>query len=134
MLIKNAVRAPDLESIKYWVFDLDNTLYPHGADLFTQVDHKMGLFIQDMFNISYDEAKKRQKHFFMTRSERLMRHLKNCRVRNLYIQMLQPAMPMMCLHELVFRGNLGIFLIFMMLNFCPSRTSGVIIKWSKNFP
>jgi len=66
MQIKNAVRAPDLEYIKFWVFDLDNTLYPHGADLFTQVDYKMGLFIQDMFNISYEEAKIRQKHFFMT--------------------------------------------------------------------
>ncbi|MCB2092637.1 MAG: pyrimidine 5'-nucleotidase, partial [Alphaproteobacteria bacterium] len=66
MQIKNAELAPDLEYIKFWVFDLDNTLYPHGADLFTQVDYKMGLFIQDMFNISYEEAKIRQKHFFMT--------------------------------------------------------------------
>lgn len=56
---------PDLGKIKYWVFDLDNTLYPHHADLFSQVDHKMGLFIQEMFDISYAEAKKRQKHFFM---------------------------------------------------------------------
>lgn len=66
MLNKNVVSIPDLEHIKYWVFDLDNTLYPHGANLFTQVDHKMGLFIQDMFDISYEEAKKRQKHFFMS--------------------------------------------------------------------
>ncbi len=56
---------PDLDDIDYWIFDLDNTLYPHEANLFTQVDHKMGLFIQDMFNISYDDAKKRQKDFFM---------------------------------------------------------------------
>tara|TARA_R110002096_G_scaffold415163_1_gene616655 strand:+ start:42267 stop:42956 length:690 start_codon:yes stop_codon:yes gene_type:complete len=55
---------PGLEKIKYWVFDLDNTLYPHQADLFTQVDHKMGLFIQDMFDVSYEEAKQRQKNFF----------------------------------------------------------------------
>lgn len=53
-----------MEKIKYWVFDLDNTLYPHQADLFTQVDHKMGLFIQDMFDVSYEEAKRRQKNFF----------------------------------------------------------------------
>ena len=55
---------PDLEKIKYWVFDLDNTLYPHQVDLFSQVDHKMGLFIQDMFDISYEEAKHLQKSFF----------------------------------------------------------------------
>ena len=61
---KTTQKFPDLEKIKYWVFDLDNTLYPHQADLFTQVDHKMGLFIQDMFDVSYEEAKRRQKNFF----------------------------------------------------------------------
>ena len=59
---------PDLDDIDYWIFDLDNTLYPHEANLFTQVDHKMGLFIQDMFDISYDDAKKRQKNHPCNRS------------------------------------------------------------------
>lgn len=54
----------DGSAIKHWVFDLDNTLYPAHANLFNQVDHKMGLFIQDMFDISYEEAKQRQKRFF----------------------------------------------------------------------
>lgn len=62
---KNSPELPDLEKIKYWVFDLDNTLYPHHADLFSQVDHKMGLFIQQMFDISHADAKKKQKDFFM---------------------------------------------------------------------
>ena len=64
MLKKNNFKTPDLEKIKYWVFDLDNTLYSHHADLFTQVDHKMGLFIQEMFGISYADAKIKQKQFF----------------------------------------------------------------------
>jgi len=64
MLKENNDNLPDPADIKYWVFDLDNTLYPHQANLFSQVDHKMGLFIQEMFDVSYAEAKKRQKRFF----------------------------------------------------------------------
>ncbi len=56
----------NLRHITHWVFDLDNTLYPHYVNLFSQVDHKMGLYIQEMFNIPYEEAKKQQKHYFMT--------------------------------------------------------------------
>lgn len=55
----------NIKDHKYWVFDLDNTLYPHGTDLFTQVDRKMGEYIQNMFDISYPDAKKMQKSFFM---------------------------------------------------------------------
>lgn len=65
MLKKNDEKLLDAQAIKYWVFDLDNTLYPEHANLFSQVDRKMGLFIQNMFDVSYDEAKKRQKRFFM---------------------------------------------------------------------
>ncbi len=50
---------------KYWVFDLDNTLYPHEVNLFRQVDHNMGLYIQEKFDVSYEEAKKQQKQYFM---------------------------------------------------------------------
>lgn len=54
-----------LDHVENWVFDLDNTLYPHQANLFTQVDRKMGEFIQGMLNIPYDDAKLLQKKFFM---------------------------------------------------------------------
>ncbi len=65
MLNNETMNELNLEDIDYWIFDLDNTLYPCEANLFTQVDHKMGLFIQDMFDVSYDDAKKRQKNFFL---------------------------------------------------------------------
>ena len=65
MFNKNSHELPDMKRIKSWVFDLDNTLYPHHVNLFSQVDQKMGRFIQEMFDISYDEAKLKQKHFFM---------------------------------------------------------------------
>lgn len=62
---KNDVDYKKLIEIKHWVFDLDNTLYPHGANLFSQVDRKMGEFIQSMFDVSYDDAKVMQKKYFM---------------------------------------------------------------------
>ena len=61
---KTMCKISDMKNIKYWIFDLDNTLYPHQADLFSQVDKKMGLFIQKMFNVSHEEARRRQKSFF----------------------------------------------------------------------
>jgi len=66
-LMKKTIRKlSDMKNIKYWIFDLDNTLYPYQADLFSQVDKKMGLFIQEMFNVSFEEARRRQKSFFKT--------------------------------------------------------------------
>jgi len=54
----------DLTNIKYWVFDLDNTLYPAEINLFSQVDRKMGEFIADYFSLPYEEAKAIQKKYF----------------------------------------------------------------------
>jgi len=36
-----------LELIKYWIFDLDNTLYSGKTKVFEQVDKKMSKFISD---------------------------------------------------------------------------------------
>jgi putative hydrolase of the HAD superfamily len=47
-----------------WVFDLDNTLYPASCRLFDQIDVKMGEFVSRTLNISYVDAKKRQKELF----------------------------------------------------------------------
>lgn len=50
--------------IDTWVFDLDNTLYPASCRLFDQIDVKMGEFVSRTLNISYTDAKKRQKELF----------------------------------------------------------------------
>ncbi|MDA7569356.1 hypothetical protein N8742_06580, partial [Emcibacteraceae bacterium] len=62
---KNDVDYKKLNQINHWVFDLDNTLYPHGANLFSQIDRKMGEFIQSVFDVSYADAKVMQKKYFM---------------------------------------------------------------------
>ena len=54
----------ELKKIKYWLFDLDNTLYSGDTKVFDQVDKKMSLFISKKLNVSTEEAKKIQKNYF----------------------------------------------------------------------
>ena len=46
----------DLNDIKYWLFDLDNTLYDGATKVFDQVDKKMSKFISEKLNVSIEEA------------------------------------------------------------------------------
>jgi len=54
----------ELTKIKYWLFDLDNTLYSGQTKVFDQVDKKMSSFISKKLNVSLEEAKKIQKKYF----------------------------------------------------------------------
>lgn len=49
--------------INAWVFDLDNTLYAPGKNLFAQIDVRMTAFIQDALSVDKDEAFRIQKEF-----------------------------------------------------------------------
>ena len=42
----------DLKNIKYWLFDLDNTLYSGDTKVFDQVDKKMSKFISEKLKVS----------------------------------------------------------------------------------
>ena len=48
----------ELTEIKYWIFDLDNTLYSGQTKVFSEVDKKMSSFISKKFNVDLIEAKK----------------------------------------------------------------------------
>ena len=48
----------ELVNIKYWIFDLDNTLYSGDTKVFDPVDKKMSKYISDKLNVSIEEAKK----------------------------------------------------------------------------
>jgi len=50
--------------IDSWVFDLDNTLYPHHVNLWQQVDARIGEFVSAWLNISRDEARALQKDYY----------------------------------------------------------------------
>jgi len=54
----------ELKKIKYWLFDLDNTLYDGATKVFDQVDKKMSKFISEKLKVSLTEAKKIQKNYF----------------------------------------------------------------------
>ena len=53
----------DFGHVTSWVFDLDNTLYPHHL-LWQQVDDRIRSFIVDFLKISPDEAFKVQKDYY----------------------------------------------------------------------
>ena len=68
------------KSIKYWIFDLDNTLYSGKTKVFEQVDKKMSKYISDKLNISIDEAKKIQKNYFHKYNTTLNGMIKNHKI------------------------------------------------------
>lgn len=47
-----------------WIFDLDNTLYPHHTDLFSQVDQKMGEYVAKLLDLERDAAHALQKDYY----------------------------------------------------------------------
>jgi putative hydrolase of the HAD superfamily len=47
-----------------WVFDLDNTLYPHHSNLFAQIDEKMTNYVADLLTLSREDARKLQKELY----------------------------------------------------------------------
>ena len=51
----------ELLKIKYWIFDLDNTLYSGQSKVFSEVDKKMSSFISEKFKVDLVEAKRIQK-------------------------------------------------------------------------
>ena len=67
----------ELKKIKYWRFDLDNTLYSGDTKVFDQVDKKMSLFISKKLNVSTEEAKKIQKNYFHEYNTTLNGMIKN---------------------------------------------------------
>ncbi|HET7490585.1 MAG TPA: pyrimidine 5'-nucleotidase [Bradyrhizobium sp.] len=47
-----------------WVFDLDNTLYPHHVNLWQQVDRRIGEFIAAWLKVGPEEARRIQKDYY----------------------------------------------------------------------
>ena len=47
-----------------WVFDLDNTLYPHHLNLWQQVDDRIRVYIADFLGLDHDDAFRKQKDFY----------------------------------------------------------------------
>lgn len=56
--------ASSFTHIETWVFDLDNTLYPHHAKLWEQVDNRITIWIADYLDIDGLAARVLQKHYY----------------------------------------------------------------------
>ena len=67
-------------SIKYWIFDLDNTLYSGQTKVFEQVDKKMSKYISNKLKNNLEEAKKIQKDYFYEYSTTLNGMIKNHKI------------------------------------------------------
>jgi len=51
-------------AIEIWVFDLDNTLYPHHLNLWQQVDARIRDYIVDFLKVTHQEAVRVQKDYY----------------------------------------------------------------------
>jgi putative hydrolase of the HAD superfamily len=50
--------------VETWVFDLDNTLYPHHLNLWQQVDERIRDYIANFLKVSHEEAFRVQKDYY----------------------------------------------------------------------
>jgi len=70
----------ELKKIKYWLFDLDNTLYSGDTKVFDQVNKKMSIFISNELHVTIEQAKKIQKNYFHQYNTTLNGMIKNHKI------------------------------------------------------
>lgn len=63
--LTHAPDPADFAHVREWVFDLDNTLYPHRINLFAQIDRNMTQFVSELLQVDAAEAKKLQKQYYL---------------------------------------------------------------------
>nr|CAD6426603.1 pyrimidine 5'-nucleotidase [Rhizobium sp. Q54] len=61
---KRSPVAADFAHIRDWVFDLDNTLYPHHVNLFAQIDQNMTAYVSELLQLEREEARALQKRYY----------------------------------------------------------------------
>jgi putative hydrolase of the HAD superfamily len=66
-----AFRLPSDETLRAhfghvttWVFDLDNTLYPAGSEIWPKIDERITLFLAELFGIDGQSARALHKHYY----------------------------------------------------------------------
>ena len=65
--IKPHVSAADSRGFRHvetWIFDLDNTLYPHDSRVWPQIDERITLYIAKLFGLDGLSARALQKYFY----------------------------------------------------------------------
>lgn len=67
----------DFAHVTDWVFDLDNTLYPHHVDLFAQIDKNMTAYVSDLLGLDYADARALQKKYYFDHGTTLAGLMRN---------------------------------------------------------
>ena len=62
--MSDASVAPSFAHVETWVFDLDNTLYPHHLNLWQQVDERIRDYISTFLKIAKEDAFRIQKDYY----------------------------------------------------------------------
>jgi putative hydrolase of the HAD superfamily len=70
----------NFQLIKYWLFDLDNTLYSAKTKVFDQVEKRMTQYVSNKLDVSMDKAKKIQKDYFHEYNTTLNGLIKNHKI------------------------------------------------------
>jgi putative hydrolase of the HAD superfamily len=63
-MIDASAHARDFAGVETWVFDLDNTLYPHHVNLWQQVDERIRDYIADFLKVAHEDAFRIQKDYY----------------------------------------------------------------------
>ncbi|RDI59383.1 putative hydrolase of the HAD superfamily [Microvirga subterranea] len=73
-MVMNAIPPVDLHvssagsrpfsHVETWIFDLDNTLYPHTSRVWPQIDERITLYIAELFGLDGLSARSLQKYFY----------------------------------------------------------------------
>ena len=69
-----------LQTIKHWLFDLDNTLYSGQTKVFEQIDKRMSEYISGKLQVSLEKAKEIQKGYFYKYNTTLNGLIKNHKI------------------------------------------------------
>jgi putative hydrolase of the HAD superfamily len=64
VLSKSRSVPRSFDHVACWVFDLDNTLYPHHLNLWQQVDTRIRDFIANFLKVPHDQAFRIQKDYY----------------------------------------------------------------------
>ena len=66
-----------IKNVKFWIFDLDNTLYPSSTNLFSGIDKLMASFITQHLKVSHEEAMQIKNDYFQKHGTTLNGLIKN---------------------------------------------------------
>jgi putative hydrolase of the HAD superfamily len=65
MIVTASPAAPrGFGHVETWVFDLDNTLYPHHLNLWQQVDERIRTYVSNFLKVSKEDAFRVQKDYY----------------------------------------------------------------------